>query len=86
MLIPDGCAIYPVLKRTNAAGTPVINCCRYIQFAANSELVNTQYLNYTKAWVDVVLENGVYNMFSAPLKETYTGDIFLSKYQGQNIT
>ena len=85
VLIPDGCAIYPVLKRTNAAGTPVINCCRYIQFAANSELVNTQYLNYTKAWVDVVLENGVYNMFSAPLKETYTGDIFLSKYQGQNI-
>lgn len=33
----------------------------------------------------MALQNGQYNMFSSPLKEIYTGDMFLSKYKGQQV-
>ena len=35
-------------------------------------------MSYEQAWVDVALTAGEYNMFAAPLKEMYTGDMFAS--------
>lgn len=82
VLIPGDMKNYPVLK-AEAAGdkdfwTADCNRCNFIQFAPGAEVKNTHYLSYEQAWVDVTLTAGEYNMFAAPLKEMYTGDMFAS--------
>lgn len=76
VLIPSGCTYYPKLE----SGKDYY--CDRIQFEPGAEVVNTHYLNYEAAWVDVTLESGEYQMFAAPLKETYTGDMFISTFSG----
>ena len=76
VLIPSGCTKYPVLE----SGDDYY--CNRIQFEPGAEVINTHYLNYEQAWVNVSLKSGEYNMFSAPLKETYTGDMFFSTFKG----
>ena len=76
VLIPSACTHYPVLE----SGKDYY--CNRIQFEPGAEVINTHYLNYEQAWVDVSLKYGEYNMFSAPLKETYTGDMFFSTFKG----
>ena len=76
VLIPSRCTHYPVLE----SGKDYY--CNRIQFEPGAEVINTHYLNYEQAWVDVSLISGEYNMFSAPLKETYTGDMFFSTFNG----
>ena len=80
VLIPSGCPNYPILE----SGKDYY--CNRIQFESGAEVINTHYLNYEQAWVDVSLKSGEYNMFSAPLKETYTGDMFISNVQSNGIT
>lgn len=80
VLIPSGCTHYPVLE----SGKDYY--CNRIQFEPGAEVINTHYLNYEQAWVNVSLKSGEYNMFSAPLKETYTGDMFISNVQSNGIT
>ena len=80
VLIPSGCTRYPVLE----SGKDYY--CNRIQFEPGAEVINTHYLNYEQAWVNVSLKSGEYNMFSAPLKETYTGDMFISDVQSNEIT
>lgn len=80
VLIPSGCNYYPILKSSEDY------YCNRIQFEPGAEVINTHYLNYEQAWVDVSLKSGEYNMFSAPLKETYTGDMFISNVQSNGIT
>lgn len=74
VVIPADLAYYPIL-------TDVDNNCARIQFKASAdgavgEVVNTQYLTYDQAWVDYQLTGGKYYLLSAPLKDTYTGDVF----------
>lgn len=74
VVIPAGLDYYPIL-------TDVDNNCARIQFKAGAdgavgEVVNTQYLTYDQAWVDYQLAGGKYYLLSAPLKDTYTGDVF----------
>lgn len=76
VLIPSGCTNYPVLKSNEDY------YCNRIQFEPGAEVINTHYLNYEQAWVNVSLKSGEYNMFSAPLKETCTGDMFVSTFKG----
>lgn len=76
VLIPSGCTYYPKLE----SGKDYY--CNRIQFEPGAEVINTHYLNYEQAWVNVSLKSGEYNMFSAPLKETYTGDMFVSIFNG----
>lgn len=76
VLIPSDCTNYPVLKSNEDY------YCNRIQFEPGAEVINTHYLNYEQAWVNVSLKSGEYNMFSAPLKETYTGDMFVSTFKG----
>lgn len=80
VLIPSDCNYYPVLESGKD-----YNCNR-IQFEPGAEVINTHYLKYEQAWVDVSLKSGEYNMFSAPLKETYTGDMFFLNVQSNGIT
>lgn len=76
VLIPSDCNYYPILKSSEDY------YCNRIQFEPGAEVINTHYLNYEQAWVNVSLKSGEYNMFSAPLKETCTGDMFVSTFKG----
>ena len=79
VLIPGGCTNYPVLHEKD--GTALVsNLCGRLQLASGAEIAGTHYLDYDRAWVDVILPNGRYSMFSAPLKDTYTGDMFVGSY------
>lgn len=71
VIIPSDCALYPVLMQGDA------NYCNNLHFAPNAELVNTHYLTYSQAWVAIALQSGRYYMLSAPLKATFTGDMFI---------
>lgn len=89
VLIPSNLQSYPELRaKANTENQTELefwgkcNYCNRIQFAPGAEVINTHYLNYEQAWVDVSLISGEYNMFSAPLKETYTGDMFVSTFNG----
>ena len=82
VVVPAGCQHYPILKRGEK------NVCARIQFGSNAqgemgEVVNTQYLDYSSAWVDLALKGGDYHLLAAPLKATYTGDVFAKEsYRG----
>lgn len=89
VLIPSNLQSYPELKaKANTENQTELefwgkcNYCNRIQFEPGAEVINTHYLNYEQAWVNVSLKSGEYNMFSAPLKETYTGDMFVSIFKG----
>ena len=71
VIVPSGCVLYPVLLQGS------VNYCNNLHFAPNAEIVNTHYLNYAQAWVEMALQAGRYYMLSAPLKATYTGDMFI---------
>lgn len=73
VIIPTDASIYPLL----ASG--VMNGCHYIHFEPNTEVVNTHYLTYTKAWVEIELQPDRYYMVSAPLKGIYSGDWFIAE-------
>ena len=73
VIIPSSAPRYPELK------DGVTNCCAGIHFEPGGEVVNTHYLNYDAAWVDMELKGERYYMLSAPLKDMCTGDIFISK-------
>lgn len=73
VIIPSSAPKYPVLE------DGVTNCCAGIHFEPGGEVVNTHYLDYDAAWVDMELEGERYYMLSAPLKDMCTGDIFISK-------
>lgn len=71
----DGNAIqnYPILTKD------VQNPCNYIHFEPHAEVVNTPYLTYNKAWVEIELEPNRYYMVATPIKGIYSGDWFISK-------
>lgn len=71
VILPSGCSRYPVLTGKDE------NHCYYIHFEPGAELVNTHYLNYRKAWVELALTPGRYYMLSAPLNNMMTGDMFI---------
>ena len=73
VIIPSSAPQYPVLE------DGVTNCCAGIHFEPGGEVVNTHYLDYDAAWVDMELKGERYYMLSAPLKDMCTGDIFISK-------
>ena len=61
---------YPILTKD------VQNPCNYIHFEPHAEVVNTPYLTYQKAWVEIALQPDRYYMVSAPLKNIFSGDWF----------
>ena len=73
VIIPTGATKYPVLNEKVY--------CHHIHFEPGAELIGQEHLNYQgKAFVDVDVQSGAYQLFSAPLKNMLTGDMFV--YQG----
>ena len=87
VVIPDGAERYPVLPAPADGETVADNtyCCAGIYFKASpdgdednpAQVVNVPELAYHKAWVDVRMMPNRYYMFAAPLRNTYTGDLFV---------
>jgi hypothetical protein len=81
ILIPDGLVIYPDL-------TPGITdytqqyyetaSCADIWFEHGGEVARTDSLDYEKAHVELGMRANQWYMFSAPLQNFYTGDIYLT--------
>lgn len=71
VIIPSNASIYPVLVSGES------NNCNNLHFAPGAEIVNTHFLNYSQAWAEMALQAGRYYMLSAPLKATFTGDMFI---------
>lgn len=79
VVIPEGAARYPELEAWNYVdkfwGG---NYCSYIHFEPGAAMLNTHYLKYTGAYVEMYLQGGEYHNVSAPLHDMVTGDMFVS--------
>mgnify|MGYP006890785811 CR=1 FL=1 len=79
VVIPTGAVEYPKLENWSYVnrfyGT---NCCNNIHFEPGAAVLNTQYLDYSCAYVEMEVESGLYQMISTPLHGMVTGDMFVS--------
>ena len=73
VIIPGGKTNYPVLAQDDNAQ------CHYLQLEDGAQLVNSFYLTYTEAWVDIALQEGRYYLLSAPLSDMVSGDWFIAQ-------
>lgn len=72
VVIPTGATKYPDLISGDE------NYCDNIHFEPGGAVLNTQYLNYSYAYVEMEITAGEYHMISTPLCEMVTGDMFVS--------
>lgn len=70
-----------------------VNLCDEIHFEPGAELVNAEYLQYNKAWVDYELTGGRWYTLASPLQGVVAGDFYTDSSTGkegseyfQNIT
>lgn len=79
VVIPAGATLYPNL---NAWGSVDKfyggNYCANIHFEPGAAVLNTQYLEYDCAYVEMEVQSGMYHMISTPLHGMVTGDMFVS--------
>ena len=79
VVIPAGATRYPNL---NAWGSVDKfyggNYCANIHFEPGAAVLNTQYLDYDCAYVEMEVQSGMYHMISTPLHGMVTGDMFVS--------
>ena len=68
---------YPVLAQDDNAQ------CHYLQLEDGAQLVNSFYLTYSEAWVDIALQEGRYCLHSAPLSDMVSGYRFIA--QGEDL-
>lgn len=54
------------------------NYCANIHFEPGAAVLNTQYLEYDCAYVEMEVQSGMYHMISTPLHGMVTGDMFVS--------
>lgn len=73
-IISSDANVFPVL---GTAEHPVDYCCKDIFFEPRTAVENITSLNYRKAWVEMELKPNMYYNLSAPLKQMYTGDMFV---------
>lgn len=78
VIIPQGAASYPFLQEDTQ------NICEVIHFEPQAEVVNTHRLEYKKAWVDLALKPNRYYMVTVPLKNTVSGDWFITSKKGED--
>lgn len=72
VVIPTGATKYPDLISGDE------NYCDNIHFEPGAAVLNTQYLNYSYAYVEMEVTAGEYHMISTPLCGMVTGDMFVS--------
>lgn len=73
-IISSDANVFPVL---GTAEQPADYCCKDIFFEPRTAVENITSLNYRKAWVEMELKPNMYYNLSAPLKQMYTGDMFV---------
>jgi uncharacterized repeat protein (TIGR01451 family) len=73
VLIPAGAPEYPLLT-----GDLTTNACNHIWFEHGGEVARTDLLTYSEAYVQWKLQANRWYMLSAPLKNMYAGDIYVS--------
>jgi hypothetical protein len=81
VLIPAGLATYPNLALGSTTYVPVDRPaadCRLIYFEHGAEVVRTDSLHYRYASVNLTINGNQWYLFSAPLKNLYTGDIYVN--------
>ena len=54
------------------------NYCNFIHFEPGAAVLNTHYLQYVGAYVEMLLQGGSFHNVSAPLHGMVTGDMFVS--------
>ena len=62
------------------------NTCDEINFAPRSQMLNTQYLEYNKAWVEYELESERWYTLASPLKGVVSGDMYLPRNTAKQQT
>jgi len=79
VVIPGGAKHYPEL--TAWSGTDSFwgaNHCSYIHFEPGAAVLNTHYLDYDGAYVEMLLSGDSFHNVAAPLHGMVTGDMFVS--------
>lgn len=79
VVIPTGATRYPVLESWSSIDEFYGgNYCENIHFEPGAAVLNTQYLDYNSAYVEMEVTAGEYHMISTPLHSMVTGDMFVS--------
>lgn len=79
VVIPAGATRYPDLNAwVSVKKFYGGNYCANIHFEPGAAVLNTQYLEYDCAYVEMEVQSGMYHMISTPLHGMVTGDMFVS--------
>lgn len=79
VVIPAGATRYPNLSAWGSVDKFYGgNYCANIHFEPGAAVLNTQYLGYDCAYVEMEVQSGMYHMISTPLHGMVTGDMFVS--------
>lgn len=79
VVIPAGATRYPNLNAWDSVDKFYGgNYCANIHFEPGAAVLNTQYLEYDYAYVEMEVQSGMYHMISTPLHGMVTGDMFVS--------
>lgn len=79
VVIPAGATLYPNLNAWDSVDNFYGgNYCANIHFEPGAAVLNTQYLEYDCAYVEMEVQSGMYHMISTPLHGMVTGDMFVS--------
>lgn len=79
VVIPTEATRYPDLKAWGSVDDFYGgNYCANIHFEPGAAVLNTQYLEYDCAYVEMEVQSGMYHMISTPLHGMVTGDMFVS--------
>lgn len=79
VVIPTEATRYPNLKAWGSVDDFYGgNYCANIHFEPGAAVLNTQYLEYDCAYVEMEVQSGMYHMISTPLHGMVTGDMFVS--------
>lgn len=79
VVIPAGATSYPVLKPWSSVKDFYNgNYCNNIHFEPGAAVLNTQYLEYSCAYVEMEMADAIPRMISIPLQGMVTGDMFVS--------
>lgn len=62
------------------------NVCGKIAFQPETELVNSHYLNYEKAWVEYSLKKNQWHLLGSPLKDMLSGEWYAPTYSARQET
>ena len=87
VVIPAEATRYPNLKAWGSVDKFYGgNYCANIHFEPGAAVLNTQYLEYDCAYVEMEVQSGMYHMISTPLHGMVTGDMFVSPEMPASFT